>query len=159
MTEISEKQSGLVPLGFALIIMLMVIVTAIGVIRMQENNRLMEEIVTQNNVKVELVRNMYTAARERSVLLLRMMILDDPFERDELFLQFNTMATRFGIARMALMEKKLDEYERSHFEKQSALTRIVAPLQVKVADLIFNDDMDEARRILFESSSPWQVDI
>jgi hypothetical protein len=83
------KQNQLLHMGFALIILLMVVVTSVGVLRMIENNKLMEEVVTQNNVKVILARNMYITARERSVLLLQMLAHEDPFERDELYLTFN----------------------------------------------------------------------
>ena len=109
----SFKKSRLLPFGFALIILQMIIVTSVGVIRMKETNVLMERVATQNNVKINLVRNMYIAARERSVLLLRMLAVDDPFEREDLYMEFNVMATRFSVARLELLEKELDEYEAS----------------------------------------------
>lgn len=98
MFERFAKQHQLLPPGFALIILLMTVVTSVGVLRMTENNKPMEEVVTQNNAKVSLAANMYIAARERSVLLLQMLAHEDPFERDELFLKFNEMATRFIFA-------------------------------------------------------------
>jgi class 3 adenylate cyclase len=150
------KQSHLLPLGFALIIFQMIVVTSIGVIRMKENHALMEEVVTQNNVKINLVRTMYIAARERSVLLLEMLALDDPFERDERYLEFNVMATRFSVARMEMKEKILDEYEAVLFKKQGDATRVTAPTQNEVVELIIQEDMEAARDLLFQKAIPGQ---
>ncbi|MEN8133577.1 MAG: adenylate/guanylate cyclase domain-containing protein [Pseudomonadota bacterium] len=150
------KQSYLLPLGFALIIFQMIVVTSIGVIRMKENHALMEEVVTQNNVKINLVRNMYIAARERSVLLLEMLALNDPFERDERYLEFNVMATRFSVARMEMKEKILDEYEAVLFKKQGDATRVTAPSQNEVVELIMQEEMDAARDLLFQKAIPGQ---
>ena len=114
------KQERLLPLGFALVVLLMIAVTSVGMIRMKENNVLMTEVVTQNNVKINLVRNMYIAARERSILLLKMLALDDPFERDELYLEFNVMATQFSVARSEVTEKNSTNM-RLHFLKSKQM--------------------------------------
>jgi class 3 adenylate cyclase/preprotein translocase subunit SecG len=153
------KQDRLLHMGFALIIILMVVVTSVGVLRMIENNKLMEEVVTQNNVKVILARNMYIAARERSVLLLQMLAHEDPFERDELYLTFNKMATRFIMARKELEQKNLDEQEILLLKKQMDLTRYVVPIQVKIADLMAEDKMESARALMFEKAIPAQDDV
>ena len=150
------KQDRLLPLGFALVVLLMIAVTSVGMIRMKENNVLMTEVVTQNNVKINLVRNMYIAARERSILLLKMLALDDPFERDEMYLEFNVMATRFSVARSEVTEKKLDEYEVALFKKQADVTRVNAPLQGGVVELIVQEGMEAARDLLFQKAIPGQ---
>ena len=151
-----HQQTRLLPLGFAVIILMMVVLTSLGVLRMQQNIRLMEEVVTQNNVKVDLVRNMYVAARERSILLLKMMVLEDPFERDEMFLEFNGMATRFVKARAALLETQLDEHETKLLKQQDAITSVVAPLQNSIADMMVVEDMKQAREKLLEEAIPGQ---
>lgn len=156
MPEIFIKQNQLLPLGFALIILLMAIVTSVGVLRVIQNNRLMEEVVTQNNVKVSLATKMYIAARERSVLLLQMIAHKDPFERDELFLKFNEMATRFVVALQELEKKNLDAKEIALLDKQMELTRIVVPVQMEIADLIALDEIESARTLLFQKAIPAQ---
>ena len=156
MFERLQIQRHLLTIGFALIILLMLVVISVGVNRMIDNNKLMHEVVTQNNVKLDLARNMYIAARERSVLLLTMLALDDPFERDELFLVMNEMATSFAVSRMALEQKKLDENELALLEKQKSLTMVVAPQQTEVADLLANDDIESARKLLFQEAMPGQ---
>lgn len=150
------KQSRLLPLGFALIILQMIIVTSVGVIRMQANNALMAEVVTQNNAKINLVRNMYIAARERSVLLLKMLAVDDPFERDDLHTEFNEMATRFIVARTEVTEKELDDYEVELFRELGGVIRATASTQSDVVDLIMQEDIETARDLLFQKAIPGQ---
>jgi hypothetical protein len=156
MPDIISKQNQLLPFGFALIILLMVVATSLGVAQVIQNNRLMEKVVTQNNVKVSLATKMYIAARERSVLLLQMMAHKDPFERDKLFLKFNEMATRFIVARKELEKMNLDKKEIALLDKQMELIRIVAPTQVEIADLIAADEIEPARILLFQQAIPGQ---
>lgn len=156
MPEKLTKQNQLLPMGFALIILLMVVATSVGVVRVIQNNRLMEEVVTQNNVKVSLATKMYIAARERSVILLQMMAHKDPFERDELFLKFNKMATRFIVARQELEKMNLDANEIALLDNQMELIRIVAPTQVEIADLIAANEIEPARVLLFQKAIPGQ---
>lgn len=153
------QHTRLLPLGFAFIIFMMIVLTAVGVFHMQQNIRLMEQVVTENNVKVELVRKMYVAARERSILLLKMAVTDDPFERDNYFLEFNKMATRFVVARKELHEKPLDAEEIELLQQQDAITSEVAPQQNEIADLLINDEMHASREMLLESAIPGQDDV
>jgi class 3 adenylate cyclase/multisubunit Na+/H+ antiporter MnhF subunit len=159
MDENFTKQNQLLPLGFALIILLMVAATSFGVVRVIQNNRLMEEVVTQNNIKVSLATKMYIAARERSVLLLQMMAHKDPFERDGLFLKFNEMATRFILARQELEKMNLDAKEIALLDKQMELIRMVAPTQVEIADLIAADNLEPARVLLLHKAIPGQDEV
>ncbi len=146
----------LLPAGFAAVILLMILVAAVGAERMAENNRRMEEIVTQHNVKTNLVMTMYTAARERSIVLLSMVTMEDPFEREEKYEYFNQLATRFAVARIELGEKKFDQRETELYDEQASLVRLAVPLQTKVVELLVQDDVDTAVDILVEQAIPAQ---
>jgi class 3 adenylate cyclase len=134
----------------------MIALTVTGISRMSENNQLMEKVITQHNVKTNLITNMYIAARERSVNLLNMQATDDAFERDEYFLLFNNTATRFSLNRKALGEQVLDKFETELLKKQAAMSKIVYPIQNKVADLLITDEIDAAHKILIEEAIPGQ---
>ncbi len=149
----------LLPAGFAAVILLMILVAAIGAERMAENNRRMEEIVTQHNVKTNLVMTMYTAARERSIALLSMVTMRDPFEREEKYEYFNELATQFAVARIELGGKKLDQREQALYEQQAALVRLAVPLQTKVVELLVEDDVDAAVDILVNQAIPAQDNV
>ena len=141
----------IIPVGFAIIILMMILLTVVGIFHMQKNVKLMEQVVSDNNVKIELVRNMYTAARERSVLLMRMMIIADAFEIDEdLYIEFFNLGGQFLNARNELSNKSLDEYERKILEEQNALSRVNGERQNQVMELLRNDEIEKARQLFFE---------
>ncbi len=146
----------MLPAGFAAVILLMVLVAAVGAERMAENNRRMEEIVTQHNVKTNLLMTMYTAARERSVVLLSMVTMEDPFEREEKYEHFNELATQFAVARIELGGKNLDQREQALYDEQASLVRLAVPLQTKVVELLGQDDVDPAVEILLDQAIPAQ---
>ena len=146
----------LLPAGFAAVILLMVLVAAVGAERMAENNRRMEEIVTQYNVKTNLLMTMYTAARERSIALLSMVTMEDPFEREEEYEHFNELATQFAVARIELGGKNLDQREKALYDEQMSLVRLAVPLQTKVVELLIQDDVDTAVEILVNQAIPAQ---
>ena len=57
-----------VTLGFALIVLLLATLTLVGLLRIAEINRHLQQIVQNNNVKTELVHNMKDALRERTII-------------------------------------------------------------------------------------------
>ncbi len=135
---------------------LMVSVILVGHKEMSDINRSMELIVNKYNAKTAYITTMYTAARERSISLLRMLDMDDPFDRDEEYLHFNRLATRFATARIALRDLDYDEKEAAYSEEQYQLTQQAMPLLENVVDLLFNDEDTEAKRLLLDRAIPAQ---
>ena len=151
-----RPRSMILPVGFAAVIVLMILVTAVGVERMIENNDRLKLIVTQHNAKTEHIMAMYTAARERSITLLRMVNTEDPFDREDQFDYLNELATKFAVARIALRSKEFDEKENTLFEQQGSLIRRTVPLQMEVVDLLSEDRFDAAESLLVEQAIPSQ---
>lgn len=135
---------------------LMIAVVFIGFKQMSEINRNMELIVNQYNAKTSHITTMYSAARERSISLLRMLDTDDAFERDEEYLHFNQLATRFAIARIALKKLEFDEQESTYSREQYRLTGQAIPQLETVIDLLFKDKRNEATRLLLDEAIPAQ---
>ncbi|GJL84100.1 MAG: hypothetical protein DHS20C01_37340 [marine bacterium B5-7] len=123
---------------------------------MIDNNDLLKTIVTQYNAKTNLIQSMYTAARERSITLLRMVSMSDPFDREEQFEYFNELGTQFSVARVALSGKDFDEQERILFEHQGELIRDTIPLQMEVIELLNEDDVNAATLTLLHQTIPSQ---
>ena len=70
-------------LGFTLIVLLMISLTLVGLLRIAEINRHMEKIVTNNNVKTDLVHTMKDSLRERTIITHLVSLLKDPFAQNE----------------------------------------------------------------------------
>jgi len=152
----SNQSKYLVLVGFLAVMVLMVSVVLVGYKEMSDNNRSMELIVNKYNAKTAYITTMYTAARERSISLLRMLDMDDPFDRDEEYLRFNKLATKFASARIALRELEFNETEAAYSEEQYELTQRAMPLLENVVDLLFNDEDTEAKRLLLDQAIPAQ---
>ena len=72
------RHSHTISIGFVLVLILMAAITVIGLTRMAAINERMNVIVSQHNVKTDLVGSMRNAARERSISLYRMALMTDP---------------------------------------------------------------------------------
>lgn len=118
------------------------------VYRMDQIRIDVHNITEQNNRKSELVYFMYTSARERVLNLYRMLDMDDPFERDELFLEYSVKGGAFASARDELMSMKLQPEELALLEDQGELAGIVTPQLDEITNKIQNDEVDDARHIL-----------
>lgn len=74
----------LISTAFAIMLVLMVTLIAAGLGRLSVINANLQEIVVQYDVKSALVLEMRNAARERAMILHRLVLTADPFERDEM---------------------------------------------------------------------------
>ncbi len=143
-------------IGFAAVIVLMVAVAAMGIMRMAENNRGMKTIVDEHNVKTRLLIEMHVAGRDRSILLLRMLITDDPFERDEDYMKYSALASKFIRARKQFSSMLLSKHEHILLQEQGVLIKKVEPLQDEVMRLILDGNIENARSILINKAIPEQ---
>ena len=152
----SDHSRHAIIIGFITVMMLMIGVVVVGNTRMSDINRSMETIVNEHNVKTGYIITMYTAARERSVSLLRMVNMEDAFDRDEEYLHLNELATTFAVARIALNELGLDKAEAVFFSEQGKLTQASVPLQNAVVQLLIEEKVAEATRLLLDEAIPAQ---
>lgn len=142
--------------GFGAMLGLMGFITLVGLWGMEKIQNSADAIVSDRMAKIQLVIQMRAAARERTVLLERMILLDDPFERDAEFMRFNSHGAQFAQARIALSKSQLSETERDLLQQQGKLSGVAVPLQNQVVDLLAMDEIDRAKQILVEEAIPLQ---
>lgn len=142
--------------GFGGILLLYLSLVGVGLSFMYASQLRFTDIVEKHNVKTALLNDMYTSARERSLLLHTMMDLNDPFARDELFLEFNKHGGLFARSRIALTEMELSDKEIMLLEEQGQLTGKAVPIQNRIVDLVQADNIPAARRILIDEAVPAQ---
>mgnify|MGYP001581601345 CR=1 FL=1 len=135
-------------LGFALIVLLMVALTLVGLLRIAEINRHMERIVTNNNVKTDLVHTMKDSLRERTIITHLVSLLKDPFAQNEEYLNFNDQGVAFSAARAALEGMPLSPEEKEVQARIRALTVKTQPSVVRAVDLAMNGKTAEARKLI-----------
>jgi len=154
-----DSATTLLALGFLLSIGLFVGLMSFGLYQLEQTQNQVNAIVGQLNTKIELVTQMRNAARERTVGMYAMVSTKDPFEQDDLFLNFNINAARFARARIALLTMELTDTEVSFLAKQAKLSGITVPVQNQVIDLVQTDLILEAKAMLNSKAVPLQNQI
>lgn len=146
----------LLNVGFGAILILYLLLVGVGLSFMYSTQSRINAIVETHNVKAALLNQMYTSARERSLLLHTMLDTDDAFARDDLYMEFNKHGGRFIRARNTLKTMLLSEQERQLLAEQGKLSGIGVPIQNRIIDLIQDDELLLARAILNNESVPTQ---
>lgn len=143
-------------IAFAAVVVLMVLVVSVGLSSMSAINGRLELIVHNYNVKRALVETMYLTARERVYGLQKMLIIDDPFQRDSESVQIDNAGAEFSVARRSLMAMELTADEALLLDEQGLLATQAVPVQREVARLIIEERIAEARDMLMDEAIPLQ---
>lgn len=145
--------------GFVVQVLLIGFVTAIGLRQLEITTNNLNRVVDVHMQKQNLTKNMVIAARERTMILLMLAQNDDPFERDELLMQFNERGSRYVAARTALLAQPLNARESELIERQGRLIRFAQPIQDQVIDLINSDRARDATDLVLTHALPAQNDV
>ena len=152
----TSKTQLLLLLGFSSSFLLFIILTSIGLSQLQQSIDRTDTILGHHNVKTALVEKMEKAARERSLTLYTMVFLDDPFERDDAYLNFKGYGIDFLNARIEFIAMSLTDEEKNLIQQQSQSTNISVPLQRQVVELVQEHKIIQARKILINKAIPAQ---
>jgi len=145
--------------GFIVQLFLILFVTTIGLqqLRLTANN--LGTVVDVHMRKLSLTKTMMAAARERTLCMYRLSMSHDPFERDQLFVQFNQHGAEFASARMALLNMPLSPREHELIDLQGHLTGIARPMQNRVVDALSGDFDQKAEEQVLSSAIPAQNNV
>ena len=143
-------------LGFGFIIALAGALMVAWVTVTNATVRQLDTVINTYNLKRQLLTDMRTIARERTVSLQKMLILDDPFARDEEYLRFNQLGTDFVLARERYLALDLSADERKLLDSQDAIIGRIGPLQSRIVELIMTERHDAARALLLDEAIPLQ---
>jgi len=137
-------------------VFLILAITAFGLWEMDQIRTRAETIAIVDIDKIKMVTTMRASARERTVILQRMIFLKDPFDRDEEFMRFNFFGSQFMLNRIAFMKHDLSSKEKKILEEQGAISDIAVPIQNKIVDLLVVDDFKTAQNLLVQEAIPMQ---
>jgi diguanylate cyclase (GGDEF)-like protein/PAS domain S-box-containing protein len=142
--------------GFAIMLVLMLFIMLIGLRHLQTMEQQLEQIVANHMVKIRLATRMHQTARERTISLQKMILLSDPFDRDEELMRIHHFGAEFGDARQRLLAMDLTEAERELLREQADLTRQALPLQERTVELATLGETTRAHALLVEGAIPAQ---
>lgn len=134
--------------AFLVLTLLIAALAANGVYQLDRLNSQVESVLKQYSLKLDTVSTLQVDTYSRGDRLLRMAIEEDPFVRDELFIEFNRAGFLVGSGRRKLLELGLTSEERKLFDEQSQLIERIIPMQERVIDSLDRNRITDARNIL-----------
>ena len=151
------RRSFLVVAGgaFLALVILIVVLAVNSIIQLNNHRKLNADVLIQNR-KVGIVTQIQVASHLRTDSLLRMALTNDPFDRDEIFLEFNRAAFQVGSARSQL-QQMLTPRERPAFDRETVLVNKIQVVQEQIADLLMADHPANANALLRQIAIPLQA--
>lgn len=145
--------------GFITQLLLLVLVTATGLQQLEVTTDSLHKVVDVHMRKQNLTKAMVISARERTLILFMLSQIKDPFERDELLMQFNKNGSEFVTARLALLDLPLNNRERKLITLQRQLINLAHPIQEQVIDLISLEFYQNAEDLVIRKAIPAQNNV
>jgi len=127
-----------------------------GLLQLQTLGTQIRTVVEYHNRKIDLITQTQVAAHLRTDSLFRMALANDPFERDELFLEYNRAGFLVGSGRNALRQMGFTPEEERIFDAQSHLVTRIESVQDRVIDLLLAEHHAEARQLFVQEAIPIQ---
>jgi len=133
-------QDSVLPIGFAIIIFLMISTAFLTAKKVDSYNKSVQTIQTRTNNINSLLTTMSTAVFNRSSILFRMFQSKDPFEVDELAMDLRAEATNFTVARETFVELELSENKINLLAKQASMSILnTVAIDTMINDLLAED--------------------
>ena len=148
----NHRSSRVITTGFALMLLLLLLITATGIRNMAAINDRMDKIVSGHNVKTNQIATLRTIARERSLLIYHMLLDRDPFVVDEEIQQLSLLAGQFIQLRDQFFAANLTPAEKQQFDRMLQVVYQSTRVQQQVIDLLQEGRFDDAGRLLQEKS-------
>lgn len=129
-------------------LVLMLALFAVSLNSLYVINQSLHRVVLEHDVKMDLVWNMRHSARERAMILHRLVMSEDPFEQDELVQQFHNMAATFIAAREQLLTLPLSTDEQTSLNLALQLARLGGIAQEEVVTQMLQSKRKDATVLL-----------
>jgi len=154
-TNSTKNTTFYVGLGYALIFLVAI---SSSVIAYTLEKRIQQSTIqlTNHHIQKSLVENLYQAARDRSVMLLKMVTTDDPFEKDALQMTFfkQEQAIREAFATYQSLDTTTEEQKL--LQQLFEVTTLNRDLQNQVVELALNEQNHIALDTLVDITLPVQ---
>ena len=125
--------------GFGFLLVASVYLSIYSFQQIVQANKTLNHDTNNNNIQLHAAMTMRVAIRERAILLWRMTLQEDIFERDELYQQFDTFGAQYLQARQDYLSATLTEQEKPLISSLDQETASRAPALRQFADLLMQD--------------------
>ena len=148
-----------VGLGFTSALLLMLAVIGLGVTQMEHLNAELANVVSVNNVKTRLASRMRDSIRDRQMLMHNIVISNDPWEKDALFMLFQEYGERYAKDRGQLGTMLSTPDEKLLMDELDILTSFNQPIMFNVVQSALDENNYGALKQLQEEAIPLQNEL
>eukprot|EP01114_Cavostelium_apophysatum_P015297 TRINITY_DN4137_c0_g1_i5.p1 TRINITY_DN4137_c0_g1~~TRINITY_DN4137_c0_g1_i5.p1 ORF type:complete len:625 (-),score=174.42 TRINITY_DN4137_c0_g1_i5:489-2363(-) len=146
-------------LGFALVLALLIVVTAVGIMRMAQIQDRLDQVVSVNNVSTALVTDMRNNVGDRVASLRVLTLMTDPADMEPEMVKFKAQTQKYDEA-----QKKLSAIFAAHAsDKEKALLGQIKefegaamPAIQKASELYLANNAMDATRVMIREVRPVQ---
>lgn len=142
------KSTLLLVLGFGLLLLAFSYLSFYSFQKFSQTSATLSETTNNNDIQMSTAMAMRVAVRERAILLWQMTLLEDAFDRDELFEKFYRYGSQYQESRQTYLNSQLTETEKNYLVSLDKETSSRAPLLREFA----NNLMDDRGRDLYTVS-------
>ncbi len=148
-----------IAIGFAVVLALMALLAGLGLAHMTTLKQRMVKLSTESNVKIESVYQMRSVSRERFASLAQLVVLRDPFDRDEEYLRFMAQAEEFIRARDRLLGLGMGPEESAAWNRARHLIQRDEQFHRQIIELALTDRQEDAMTVLLRDVRPIEQDL
>ena len=142
--------------GFALLLLLMLLIIMTGLGYSSANNSRMEQIVQVHNVRAIQINQLRSYSRELSVLYYQMLLVRDSFILDELEQKISTIAGEFLKVYDELMQTSAHQEDKDKLMKLMAMAARSYNFQKDVIVLLQQEKFEAATTLMVNKVQPSQ---
>ena len=155
----SQQSTFWLGLSFATVLFMMAGLAIFSMYKLNDTNKHMDTIAGELLEKISLTITMRRAARERTVNLQHLIILEDAFDKDDVWMTFNSHGGEFANARMTLIDMSQSQVEKDLIRRQGEATSQNVDIQMEIALLALEGKNDQATQLLIDRAIPIQIDV
>jgi signal transduction histidine kinase/DNA-binding response OmpR family regulator len=153
------KASGIkfsLAVGFALVLVLLLGITLLGLNQMAAINSRLVSIVTVNNYKTELATIMRDALRDRTITMHSLVLNTAPFDQNDELYDFHNYGVRFSQALFAMELTHLSAREKAILIAVRKSATVAQPVVNRTVDLALDNRNADALKLLQTEAIPAQ---
>jgi methyl-accepting chemotaxis protein len=146
-------------LGFALVLVLMVILTVVGVVRMAQIQNRLDHVVSVNNVVTRLVVDMRNNVSERVTSLRTLTLMTDPADMEPELNRFKEQTAKYDAFQQKLAEKfalEASAEEKALLNQIKDAEGVAMPAIAKASALYLANNAMDATRVMVKEIRPAQ---
>jgi methyl-accepting chemotaxis protein len=146
-------------LGFALVLVLMVILTVVGVVRMAQIQNRLDHVVSVNNVVTRLVVDMRNNVSERVTSLRTLTLMTDPADMEPELNRFKEQTAKYDAFQQKLAEKfalEASAEEKALLAQIKDAEGVAMPAIAKASALYLANNAMDATRVMVKEIRPAQ---